>query len=411
MLPVYSSYFGLREAPFNITPDPSFLFESTSHQEGLAQLRYGIEARRGFIVLTGEVGTGKTTLLQALLHQLGHETTSALIFSAITSPIDLLRYVCEEFKLIEPMQGLRDAHDYVYLLNEFLLQEYRRGQNAALIIDEAQNLSPEVLESVRLLSNFETTKDKLLQILLVGQPELNDRLNTPQLRQLKQRITLRHHLRPLSLSECQQYVANRLKRAGGSSDIFLSKAVEAAHQYSGGIPRLINVICDNAMISAYALERKEIEARLIHEVAEDLSLTNGAPKPAPVRLESPTGPTEVREPARLEAAKSAPTPTPAPEPVRDPRSAPRAEPTHGNVSSLVVPESFLVTLREALIDVMGPMGKVILSEQVKCFGASMERFPRDKVGNLIESLSREIFDPSSRDRFRKGISDGVRILQ
>src|SRR3990170_1876985 len=135
MLPVYSSYFGLKEAPFNITPDPSFLFESASHQEGLAQLRYGIEARRGFIVLTGEVGTGKTTLLQALLLQIGQEAKTALIFSAITSPIDLLRYVCEEFKLIEPMQGLRDAHDYIYLLNEFLLQEYRRGQNAALIID------------------------------------------------------------------------------------------------------------------------------------------------------------------------------------------------------------------------------------------------------------------------------------
>ena len=206
MLPVYSSYFGLKEAPFNITPDPSFLFTSASHQEGLAQLRYGIEARRGFIVLTGEVGTGKTTLIQALMGRIGQDTTTALIFSAIANPNDLLRYVCEEFNLIEPMQALGDAHDYIYRLNEFLLGDYRRGRNAALIIDEAQNLSPEVLESVRLLSNFETTKDKLLQILLVGQPELNDRLNAPQLRQLKQRITLRHHLRPLSASECQQYI-------------------------------------------------------------------------------------------------------------------------------------------------------------------------------------------------------------
>ena len=406
MLPVYSSYFGLKEAPFNITPDPSFLFDSASHQEGLAQLRYGIEARRGFIVLTGEVGTGKTTLLQALLSQIGQDTKTALIFSAITSPIDLLRYVCEEFKLIEPMQGLRDAHDYIYLLNEFLLQEYRRGQNAALIIDEAQNLSPEVLESVRLLSNFETTKDKLLQILLVGQPELNDRLNTAQLRQLKQRITLRHHLRPLSLSECQQYIANRLQCAGASPEIFLTKAVEAVHHYSGGIPRLINVICDNAMISAYALEKQEVEARFVQEVADDLFLSNGAAKPALVRREPPA-PVEIREPTRVEVAK----PAPMQPPLRQPQRPINAEPSNGHLSHVTVPESFLVSLREALIDVMGPMGKIILSEQVQHFGASMERFPRDKVGSLIDSLSREIFDPSSRDRFRKGISDGVRILQ
>lgn len=406
MLPVYSSYFGLKEAPFNITPDPSFLFDSASHQEGLAQLRYGIEARRGFIVLTGEVGTGKTTILQALLHQIGQDTKTALIFSAITSPIDLLRYVCEEFKLIEPMQGLRDAHDYIYLLNEFLLQEYRHGQNAALIIDEAQNLSPEVLESVRLLSNFETTKDKLLQIVLVGQPELNERLNTPQLRQLKQRITLRHHLRPLSLSECQQYIANRLKCAGASTEIFLTTAVEAVHHYSGGIPRLINVICDNAMISAYALEKQEIEARFVHEVADDLFLSNGTAKPAPVWREPPA-PVEIREPARVEIAK----PAPMQQPLRESLSPINTEPSNGNLSHVTVPESFLVSLRETLIDAMGPMGKVILSEQVKHLGASMDRFPRDKIGSLIDSLSREIFDPSSRDRFRKGVSDGVRILQ
>jgi len=406
MLPVYSSYFGLNEAPFNITPDPSFLFNSASHQEGLAQLRYGIEARRGFIVLTGEVGTGKTTLLQALLRQIGQDTKTALIFSAITSPIDLLRYVCEEFKLIEPMQALRDAHDYIYLLNEFLLQDYRRGQNAALIIDEAQNLSAEVLESVRLLSNFETTKDKLVQIVLVGQPELNDRLNAPQLRQLKQRITLRHHLRPLSLSECQQYIANRLKCAGASQEIFLTKAVEAVHHYSNGIPRLINVICDNAMISAYALERKEIEARFVQEVADDLFLSNGEAKPAPVRREPPA-PVEIQAPARVEVGK----PAPIQQPMRESRGPINVQPISTNMSHVTVPESFLVSLREALIDAMGPMGKVILSEQVKHFGASMDRFPRDKVGSLIDSLSREIFEPSSRDRFRKGISEGVRVLQ
>jgi general secretion pathway protein A len=406
MQPVYSLHFGLKEAPFNITPDPSFLFESASHQEGLAQMRYGIEARRGFIVLTGEVGTGKTTLLQALLKQIGDDTKTALIFSVVASPIDLLRYVCEEFKLIEPTCGLKDAHDYIYLLNEFLLREYRDRQNAALIIDEAQNLSPEVLESVRLLSNFETTKDKLLQIVLVGQPELNDRLNTPQLRQLKQRVALRHHLRPLSFQECQQYIENRLKCAGGSPDIFLRNAVEAIHHHAAGIPRLINVICDNAMISAYALGRKAIEAALVHEVAEDLCLLNGATKAIPNRYETAV-PYISRQVVQVDISKPVVLPQPA-HPIRIRAEAARP---HENIPRVTVPESFLVDLRDALINVMGPMGQIILSEQVKHLGASMDCFPRDKVSNLIDSLSREIFDPSSRDKFRQDVSNGVRILQ
>jgi len=402
MLPIYSSYFGLKEAPFNITPDPSFLFESASHREGLAQLKYGIEARRGFIVLTGEVGTGKTTLIQALLRQLANGAQTALIFSAITNPIDLLRYVCEEFRLIEPMQGLRDSHDYIHLLNEFLLQKYRGGGNAALIIDEAQNLSSEVLESVRLLSNFETTKDKLLQILLVGQPELNERLNTPQLRQLKQRVALRHNLRPLSLSECQEYIANRLIIAGATPNLFLTKAIEAVHQYSGGIPRLINVICDNAMISAYALEKVEIEPRFIEEVADDLCLSNVTPKVTPARRESPF---PVAVGPRAQVAKLAPMPL-----VKGQQGPAVANHSNGSGSRVTVPESFFVSLRDALIDAMGPMAPIVLSEQVKHLGASMDRFPRDKIINLIDSVSREIFDESIRNRFRKGMSDGVRTL-
>lgn len=400
MLPVYSAYFGLKEAPFNITPDPSFLFESSSHREGLAQLRYGIEARRGFIVLTGEVGTGKTTLIQALLRQLAVGTQTALIFSTITSPVDLLRYVCDEFKLIEPMQGVRDGHDYIYLLNEFLLQKYRGGQNAALIIDEAQNLSPEVLEAVRLLSNFETTKDKLLQILLVGQPELTERLNSPQLRQLKQRIALRHHLRALSLSECQEYIANRLTVAGAAPNIFHTEAIQWVHRYSGGIPRLINVMCDNAMISAFALEKMEVEPRFIQEVAEDLCLASPALKAAPVRREMISA-DDVRE-----VPKQVPVQL-----VKNHRSPLSPDSLNGASSHVVVPEGFLVSVRDALIDAMGPMGQIIFSEQLKLLGVSMDHVPREKIAGLIESVSKEIFDESIRDRFRKGMSDGIKALQ
>jgi general secretion pathway protein A len=269
---LYQEYFGFREAPFNISPDPSFLYLSASHREALAQLSYGIRGRKGFIVLTGEVGTGKTTLIRALFNDLGSSTHTALIFNSIISPKDLMRYLCEEFGLVDIRQPTKEIHDYVVLLNEFLLEVYQRGENCALIIDEAQNLSAEVLESVRLLSNFETSKDKLLQILLVGQPELSERLNSTELRQLKQRVTLRYRLRNLTLAETSEYIDNRLQLAGGRSSIFTQKAVELMFTYSRGLPRIINVLSDNGLLTAYALGRHEVDASIIREVAEDLNL-------------------------------------------------------------------------------------------------------------------------------------------
>jgi len=401
---LYQKHFGLNQAPFNITPDPSFLYLSASHQEGLAQLMYGINARRGFIVLTGEVGTGKSTLIQALLGQIAEGTQTALIFSSVTSPVDLLRYVCEEFKLVEPLQGFKEGHDYIYLLNEFLLQKYRDGENAALIIDEAQNLSVDVLESVRLLSNFETTKDKLLQILLVGQPELTERLNTPQLRQLKQRVTLRHHLRALSLSECQEYIASRLKHAGGYPHIFPSKTVEEIHRYSAGIPRLVNVICDNAMINAYALDSKEVTPALVQEVAEDLHLTS-ANRSSGARRESSLR-VDARMPIRAEGAK--------PQAVQLVRVSRESVPVdHGSTRPMpgAVPENFFFSLREALVDAMGPMAQIVLSEHIRLIGESFDRFPRDKVDGLVDAVSREIFDESTREHFRRNMSERIKGLQ
>jgi type II secretory pathway predicted ATPase ExeA len=396
---LYQKHFGLNQAPFNITPDPSFLYLSASHQEGLAQLMYGVDARRGFIVLTGEVGTGKTTLIQTLLRRLPENTHTALIFSAISSPADLFRYIGEEFRLVEPTQGLKDSHDYISLLNGFLLQRYRDGDNAALIIDEAQNLSAEVLESIRLLSNFETTKDKLLQIVLAGQPELTERLNTPQLRQLKQRVTLRHHLRPFSLSECQEYIAVRLKHAGGYPKIFSAKTVEEVHRYSGGIPRLINVICDNAMISAYALDSKEIDATLIQEVADDLHLTGAAAKKeVPLRVEA-------RPPARVESIKLQPVQL-----VRNQRGSMALDHASAPALGAVVAENFFASLRDALIDAMGPMAHIVLADHIGSMGASPDRFPREKVGALIDSVSREILDESIRERFRQSMSEKIRAF-
>jgi type II secretory pathway predicted ATPase ExeA len=399
---LYQQHFGFSQAPFNITPDPSFLYISASHREGLAQLMYGINARRGFIVLSGEVGTGKTTLIQTLLNQLTEKTQTALIFSAITNPLDLLRYVCEEFKLVEPLGSVRDAHDYICLLNEFLLEKYREGENAALIIDEAQNLSAEVLESIRLLSNFETTKDKLLQILLVGQPELNERLNTPQLRQLKQRITLRHHLRPLSLQECQEYIATRLKHAGGNPSLFGPKAVEEIHRYSGGIPRLINVLCDNAMVNAYALDHKQIDPLLIQEAADDLALSVTATRAATMWRDSAIR-IETHAPVRTEQIKPQ-----AVQLVKGNRGTIVADHSNGTSLTNVVAEKFFLSLRDALTDAMGPMAQIVLSEHVRLLGATLDRFPREKVDPLIESVSREIFDESVRERFRQNMSEWLK---
>ena len=405
---LYQTHFGLSQAPFNITPDPSFLYLSASHREGLAQLSYGIRARKGFVVLTGEVGTGKTTLIHALLNDLKGSAQTALIFSTIVSPADLLRSVCEEFGLIEPKRPLQDIHDYLVSLNEFLLESYRKGENCALIIDESQNLSAEVLESIRLLSNFETSKDKLLQILLVGQPELAVRLNSPELRQLKQRVMLRHHLRTLSLQECCEYVSNRLKVAGGDRPIFTPNALDSIHTYSGGIPRIVNVLCDNALLTGYALGRKEIDTGIIREVAEDLSITtNPEARFRPLRqvvnntnangstLAFGAGSAEARSGiARLE-----------------PKPAAVKQVLQNLPTTAFVPAGFLSTLAAALTDAMGPMSKIVLRDQIKTLGESSERFPHSKVDMLLESVSREILDEGMRTQFRHQMLEQIRTLR
>lgn len=404
---LYQTHFGLSQAPFNITPDPSFLYLSSCHREGLAQLSYGIRARKGFVVLTGEVGTGKTTLIHALLNDLNGSAHTALIFSAIVSPADLLRTVCEEFGLIEPKRPLQEIHDYLVFLNEFLLESYRNGENCALIIDEAQNLSAEVLESIRLLSNFETSKDKLLQILLVGQPELAVRLNSPELRQLKQRVMLRHHLRTLSLQECCEYVSNRLKVAGGERSIFTADALESIYFYSGGIPRIVNVLCDNALLTGYASGREEIETGIIREVAEDLSITTSAevflrPISQVIKTNgndsaqvSGSGSKELRSGiARLQPK------------TKVVKQVPKNLP-----STALVPVSFLNALAAALTDAMGPMSKIVLRDQIKTLGESYERFPQAKVEMLLELVSREILDEGMRGRFRHQMLEQIRTLQ
>jgi general secretion pathway protein A len=246
---MYCPFFGLREKPFSITPDPRFLFLSPSHQEALGHLLYGIEERKGFITITGEVGTGKTLLCRALLDRLGLHVRTALIFNSFLLEIELLRSINEDFGIAQDGGTRKELIDH---LNQYLIGEFSAGRNAVLIIDEAQNLAPPVLEQIRMLSNLETERGKLLQIVLVGQPELRQQLALPELRQLNQRIALRYHIQPFNRQETEDYITHRLVVAGSHGGVkFSRRALAAIQRLSNGVPRTINLLCDRAMLSAY----------------------------------------------------------------------------------------------------------------------------------------------------------------
>jgi len=265
---MYLEYYNLREQPFNITPDPRFLYFAKYHREAYDHLMYGIEGRRGFIELTGEVGSGKTTLCRAVLANLGDDVETALILNPSLTETQLLRAILNDFGL--PVKG-RDRLAYIEKLNEFLLEKLREDTNVAVLIDEAQDLSPAVMEQVRLLSNLETDQQKLIQIVLCGQPELKARLNRPDLRQLRQRITVRYHLPPLNFDETMQYVRHRLWVAGCNGDLlFDTGAIREVHRYAKGGPRLINAVCDNALLAGYVDRTKRIDARCVKKAIRQL---------------------------------------------------------------------------------------------------------------------------------------------
>ena len=264
---MYKSFFGLKEHPFNVTPDPRFIFLSRHHLEALSALLYGIESRRGFIEITGEIGAGKTTLCRTLLKELQGRAHSALIFNPKLSELELLQVIVEDFGIVPKR---RRRKDYFDSLNRFLLEELEKGTNAVLIIDEAQNLSPRALEQIRLLSNLETTQEKLLQIVLVGQPELRSLLARPDLAQLRQRIAVRYHLPALSLEETEKYIVHRLHVAGTEERPFTPEAVEKIYERSNGVPRLINLLADRALLGAFAKGIRIVEAALIEEAQADL---------------------------------------------------------------------------------------------------------------------------------------------
>lgn len=265
---MYLEFYGLKQSPFDITPNPRFLFHSNKHREAFNHLLYGIQQRKGFVQLTGEVGAGKTTLCRALLEQLDGKFSTALILNPVLNGDEMMKAIATEFGL--DARG-KDRLETVATISDFLLKQTLAGRETVLIIDEAQNLTEDLLEQVRLISNIETDDRKLLQIVLMGQPELRDRLNSPRLKQLRQRITVRYHLNPLTRTEVGQYIHHRLALAGGQGrPTFTAPAVWRVNHYSKGIPRLVNALCDKAMLAAYVERSSTVNFRMVGRAIREL---------------------------------------------------------------------------------------------------------------------------------------------
>ena len=265
---MYTEFYGLREKPFSLAPDPRFLFLAPPHREALAHILYGVDQGEGFIAITGEVGTGKTTLCRTLLQRLGADTEVAFVFNPVLSGEELMRAISLEFGLIVEGRTKLELHDQ---LNEFLLQQKREGRRVLLIVDEAQNLSPSTLEEVRLLSNLETSTSKLIQILLFGQPELDELLDSKELRQLRQRISVRWKLRSLSAAETREYVRHRLRIAAGHDcELFDERALAEVRRRARGIPRLMNLLCDRSLLAGYGAGSRVIRVHHVSEAAKEI---------------------------------------------------------------------------------------------------------------------------------------------
>jgi general secretion pathway protein A len=273
---MYKSFYGLKENPFNVNPDPRFLFLTKQIEEALTGLMYGIQTRKGFITLTGEVGTGKTTLVNRLLDWLHHrKSRTAFLFNSRINSNQLFDFILAEFDI--PCDS-KSKSQQLMKLNGWLLDRYRMGETVVLIIDEAQNLTYPVMEEIRLLTNLETSTEKLLQIILSGQPELEEKLKLPQLRQLRQRIMLRCKTAALSKEQTQSYILERLKIAGASGDeIFSPAAVDAIHIYSLGIPRVINLLCEHSLVNGFVEQQRPIEPKIVEEVAREFQLDEVEP--------------------------------------------------------------------------------------------------------------------------------------
>jgi len=269
---MYADYFRLKENPFHLTPDPRYLFLSRQHQEALNCLIYGIREKKGFMMITGDIGLGKTTICRSLLEALDPSVETALIFNTAISDTDLLEMILGEFSVSAPGES-KNKKVYFDILNDFLLKNFAAGKTAVLLIDEAQNLSHGVLEQIRMLSNLETETEKLLQIILIGQPELTANLMLPALRQLNERITVRYNLKPFSPAQVKEYIRHRLKVAGGPGAIrFTYGANQLIYHFTEGIPRRVNALCDRALLVAYTKNTSRIDRQIVKTAVRDIGL-------------------------------------------------------------------------------------------------------------------------------------------
>jgi general secretion pathway protein A len=266
---MYKEYFGFKELPFSIAPDPRFLFMSGQHREALAHLIYGINVEGGFVMLTGEVGTGKTTVCRCLLGQLPENTDIAFILNPKMTVEELLAAVCDELGIGYP-EGNRSIKVFIDHINAYLLAAFAKGRKTVLIMEEAQNLKPDVLEQVRLLTNLETDRQKLLKIIMIGQPELKEMLSRPDMRQLSQRITARYHIGPLPKAEISAYVDHRLLLAGVRRKLFPNSIINKLYRLSGGVPRVINVICDRALLGTYVHGKNCVDKKTLIRAAHEV---------------------------------------------------------------------------------------------------------------------------------------------
>ena len=412
----FESYFGFRETPFGVTPDPRFFYSHPLYLEGLAALVYGIKAKKGLMLLTGEVGTGKTILLRKLMRQL--ETTVQFVFissSHITS-YGLVELMIQDLGIANRE---KNRLEMIHELNEHLLQQLKKGQTVALLIDEGQNLSDDALEGLCSLSNLETEEEKLLQIVLVGQPELATRLTKSSFRRIKQRIAIHHRLHSLqTVGEVEDYIRHRLRVVGyDGPEIFNREAIEAVWYYSAGTPRLINIVCDGALAMTCQTFKKKVSAYTVMKAASALLLERGyeapklgLPEVGTPRVKTPT-PTKIHQKRTEGNGAEVTTRDPFQRTIVQLQASDELPVSEMETKTTVVCAQFFDYMTRIATAAMGPMALLVLRDQIAALGESQDAFPRIKLRQLVDLVSREILNETMRDRFQNMMFQEMEALQ
>ena len=413
---MFESHFGFREIPFGVTPDPRFFYGHPPYLEGLAALVHGIEAKKGFMLVTGEVGTGKTILLRKLMRQLEARVQFVFVSNSHLTSFGLTEMIVQNLGVSTKEQSRLEM---IQELNNYLIEQLKSGRTVALLVDEAQKLSDEALEGLCDLSNLETDEEKLLQIVLVGQPEVAAKLNKSSLRRIKQRIALHHRLYSLQTpNEVEHYIRHRLQIVGYEGpEIFTKEAVEALWQYSGGTPRLINVLCDNALAMACVAAKKKVSPYMIMKAAGGLLLEQGTEAPAKMALPE-VGSLRIKPPAPRIMQKRVETntgevnsngPTEAQNILM--RQSDRVMLSQFAIRGPAVSMHFFDRMTRVATEAMGPMANRILGDQISALGESRNAFPQAKLAELILRVSGEILNETMRARFQKAMISEIATLK